>query len=386
MEYLKQKVAERDALATQIVSMAEQAASEERSLTESENGSIDGMTARVNELDGELRRWSGVQKAVSGFTTIDDSAAAERAKARPARETRSYGEQFVESAEFRSYAGVGTSARVTVAGYLETRALIKTDTYDGTPTVQTVPGVALIHSAPLTSLIPKINVSSGSVKYPVRSSAAPLAAVVAEGAQKPEATIVVAWEEEAIPTIAHWVQVSRQFKDDEPAIMSYIEGELRWGVIDKIETDIATALNGVATAPVTATTLIEAIRVGMGTVQAAGGNPTLLLANPADAAALDMAIFSAGGYGAMFGANVWGLRIVTAAAVTAGTPLVLDPRAAVLYQRSGVDLFMTDSDITGAGATAASGFRANILTLLAEARALPTVQQPNLVQPVEESP
>ena len=386
MEYIKQKISERDALATQIVTMAEAAASEERSLTDSENGSIDSMNARIAELDVELRRWKGVQDAVSNFTKIDDAAATRRETRRVEKSTASFGRQFVESSEYRGYAGVGTSARFVADGYLETRALIKTDTFLGTPTVQEVPGVNLVHAAPLTSLIPKINVSSGSVKYPVRSGAAPLAAIVAEGAQKPEATIVVSWEEEAIPTIAHWVQVSRQFKDDEPAIMSYIEGELRWGVIDKIETEVATALNGVGTTPVTATSLIEAIRVGMGTVQAAGGTPSLLLANPADAAALDMAIFNTGGVGALYGANVWGLRVVTANAITAGTPLVLDPRAAVIYQRSGVDLFMTDSDITGAGATAASGFRANILTLLAEARALPTVQQPLLVQPVSETP
>jgi HK97 family phage major capsid protein len=385
VQYLKELVKERDSLANQIMSMADSAAKEERNLSEQENASIDKMKATLDARDTELRRWSEVQKSVANFATIDDAAAEKRAAETRKAElsTASFGRQFVDSAEYRGYGGVGSSGRVVADGYLETRAPILTTTFPGTPRVQEVPGVNLVHSAPLTSLIPTINTTAGSVKYPVRSGAAPLAAIVPEGQPKPEATVAVAWVEAAIPTIAHWVQFARQFKDDEPAIMSYIEGELRWGVIDKIETEIAANLNGVATAPVTAATLIEAIRIGMGAVSAAGGNPGVLLANPADAAALDMAIFNTGGVGALYGANVWGLRVITANAITAGTPLVLDPRAAVVYQRSGVELLMTDSDIVGAGATAVSGFRSNILTLLAEARALPTVQQPALVQPVE---
>ena len=71
-----------------------------------------------------------------------------------------------------------------------------------------------------------------------------------------------------------------------------IDGELRWEVARAEEADAVAVLAAASgTIPnATSDSLLGAIRVGMGTVQAAGYTPTAVLLNPADWAELDVAI------------------------------------------------------------------------------------------------
>lgn len=73
-------------------------------------------------------------------------------------------------------------------------------------------------------------VTSNSVEYGRMVTRTNAAAVVAEGAQKPESNYV--WEQADAPvrTIAHWVPVSRQAMDDIPMLQGEIDGELRYGL------------------------------------------------------------------------------------------------------------------------------------------------------------
>lgn len=73
-------------------------------------------------------------------------------------------------------------------------------------------------------------ISSNSAEYGRMVSRTNNAAVVAEGAQKPESNYV--WEQADAPvrTIAHWVPVSRQAMDDIPMLQGEIDGELRYGL------------------------------------------------------------------------------------------------------------------------------------------------------------
>ena len=129
MEYTKKKLAERDALATQIMSMAEAATKEDRSLSESENASIDSMKASMGDIDTELRRFKGFQDAVNNFTDLGDQVAAKRAEAKqqPEVETRSMGEAFIQSESYGQYPGRGTSSKMM----FETRALPVHAHHDG---------------------------------------------------------------------------------------------------------------------------------------------------------------------------------------------------------------------------------------------------------------
>ncbi|UPJ72793.1 phage major capsid protein [Bradyrhizobium sp. 187] len=90
----------------------------------------------------------------------------------------------------------------------------------------------------IRGLIAPGTTNSNSVNYVRQTTRTNNAAVVTEGAQKPES--VFAWTEADAPvrTIAHWVPVSRQAMDDAPMLQSTIDGELRYGLSVKEEEEL----------------------------------------------------------------------------------------------------------------------------------------------------
>lgn len=78
------------------------------------------------------------------------------------------------------------------------------------------------------------NTSSNLVEYARQTTRTNNAAMVSEGAQKPESAY--AWERAEAPvrTLAHWVPASRQAMEDAGQLEAVIDGELRYG-LDLIE-------------------------------------------------------------------------------------------------------------------------------------------------------
>ena len=107
----------------------------------------------------------------------------------------------------------------------------------------------------------------------------------------------------------------------------------------------------------------------MAQLEAAGFRPDVLVGPPAKMAAIDLSVLNLGGAAAtVLGAGTWGLTKVPVAGLT--DLFVMDASAALaLFERQPVETFVTDSDIIGAGATAKSAFRANVLTMVTELRA-----------------
>jgi len=73
---------------------------------------------------------------------------------------------------------------------------------------------------------------SNAIEYPVETDS-PMttgAAVVSEGALKPQSNITFDLKSLPVRTIAHWMKASRQIMDDVPQLQSYIDGRLRYGL------------------------------------------------------------------------------------------------------------------------------------------------------------
>jgi HK97 family phage major capsid protein len=73
---------------------------------------------------------------------------------------------------------------------------------------------------------------SNAIEYPVETDN-PMttgAAVVSEGALKPQSNITFDLKSLPVRTIAHWMKASRQIMDDVPQLQSYIDGRLRYGL------------------------------------------------------------------------------------------------------------------------------------------------------------
>ena len=192
-----------------------------------------------------------------------------------------------------------------------------------------------------------------------------------EGEIKPEATITPTPHTESLVTYAHWKGITRQALEDLPRIRSIVETQLRGGLLRKIEADTATALTTeTGFVEVTNPDLLAGVRTAIGTVQAAGyARPTTVVLNPEDWAAIDLAVMGTANLTPQTQTSVFGLRIVAAAAVPAGTAYVGDlTQGVTLFDRGVTNVFVSDSH--------ADYFIRNTLLVLAETRCLPAVTEP----------
>jgi len=375
---LERLTAERDSLTAAATSLADKAAGEDRDLTPAERASLTEWSTRCATIDADLVQFSSEADSIRAYAALRESLA----EAPPALESRQaappvargWGDQFVASDAFREYPGAGTSRRVELPFDLENRAAILLGNMPpGTIPPYTYAAPSPTYASPLLDVVGKVTTSSQVVQWvtwtPNPQAAAP---VVPEGELKPEAVMTPAIESHPLDTYAHHKAISRQALEDIPQIRSTVEGRLRQGITVALEEAVTDAL---LAAPIPDSTvplggsLLEAIRAGVATVQAAGyGNPNAVLLNPSDWADLDVATIGNAG-GASGQAGFWGMRAVAVPALPAGTAYVGNFQEAVqLFTRSSAEVFMTDSH--------ADYFVRNLLLLLAEIRALATVPTP----------
>lgn len=88
------------------------------------------------------------------------------------------------------------------------------------------------------NLLTTLNVSTGTVEYPRQTSRPSAAAMVAEGALKPESAMALTLASVPMRVIAHWIPASRQILDDAPQLMGMIDSELLYGLMLKEESQL----------------------------------------------------------------------------------------------------------------------------------------------------
>lgn len=339
------------------------------------------LQTRAEELDRRVASLSTLMEQRQAADQLDGRLAKSKARQDQVRQestgvqVRSLGAAFTESTEFRGYNGRGTSGRFDFDMDPQTRALptgladLVAAGFKGAPyQVDTSPNVA---PTPLMDNITQIMVSGNSIEYVAWTKKAGGAAKVAEKAAKPSAEFGPTVTPGTLDTFAVYTQLTRQLIEDQAAVRTIIDQELRRDVARAEEADAATVLAAASASipDVVNADLLSGIRIGMGTVQAAGYTPTGVLVNPADYAKLDIAVFASNATGPTVGQSFWGLTPIPSSAQAAGTAVVGDFRSAVHhYYRSAISLYATDShDVT---------FLANVITLLAERRGKTVVVRP----------
>lgn len=378
LTYLRRLVDERTSLTDIATRMADSAAAEDRELNEAERAEMTRMETRCAELDSQITQHNGQLESARAYATLVERIEAngggghvpeQRQPSRGIIESTSPGQAFVESEQFRTYAGHGQSGRVSIADYLETRAVIKTT--DLAIPAQVIAPIEPQYRPTLVNVVNVMRVSSGVVNWVVVGPD-PTAAVVAEGAAKPEAAATFTPATAALDTLAHWYQITRQALEDAAYVRSLLEGKLRRGLTKKVDADLAALIVAITSPSVTAAgDLNKAIRMAVGTVEGNGYSPNAVLLNPADYATLDLAAAAApGGTPATRTTSFWGLTPIPSSAVTAGMAFVGDFNAGVtLFDRGATDVFVTDSH--------ASLFISNVLVILAETRVKSVIDEPN---------
>jgi hypothetical protein len=391
MTYLDSLYGKRAELTDAATAVLDRAATDDRALNDDERERVKGYQVECRKLDEEITDIEAVNESGNRFASMlgkraERAEIKERAARReasdtpeggnppaPARDMRPWGQRVTDSAEFAAFGGTGTSGRISVPGFLETRAAIDTTTLNPPPFNYT-PGTPNVLT-PLLNSIARVRTSAGSVEYLSWSSAQP-AAVVAEGAPKPEAVALPTPTPLPLVTYAHWKAITRQALEDVPQVRSIVENILRRGLALALDQAAAAAINGatLGTTPGGVGGLGSGLRIAAGEVQGRGYAPDTVLLNPADFAALDVGLASPlnpatapGGY--------WGLTPVASPQVPAGTAFVGDFMSGVTwFDRGDESVYLSDSH--------SDYFIRNLLVILAEVRAAFAVTEPAALQEV----
>lgn len=205
----------------------------------------------------------------------------------------------------------------------------------------------------------------------------------AGGGYKPESVLALEVVSATVKTIAHWIPITKRAAADAPQVRTLVDNFLKYGLDEELEDQMLTGggsgenfqgINGASNVQTvgSAGTDIDAIVDAISAIRVTGRRkPTALVINPADWYSTGFLMAKESGTGRYIVGDprasidqlntLWGLNVVVTEAQTANTALVGDFRQAVLWEREGVSVMVSDQH--------ADFFTRNLLAILAERRA-----------------
>ena len=307
----------------------------------------------------------------------------------------SWGEQFIKSANYGAFAGGNLNKlRVEVKN-----TLVGSDTNVAPQRNAGIVGGAFLPFA-MEALLPSTTTSSNAIEFTKEASFTNSAAEAAEGAQKAESALTWSLVNMPVSTVAHWIKISKQLAADAPALAAYVNTRMRYGVNQKVDTQLVvgdgTAPNisgtydtgnftahGYSNAAIAAisTTFkkLVLIRKVIADLYAAGYPADAIVLNPADWATIEIELFTTAAGQTLYSVNdagqarLFGLPVIQAIGMVADTFQVgRFSEAYMIYNREGVVVEMSDSD--------GDNFQKNLITLRAERRLALATEKPAAVR------
>lgn len=230
--------------------------------------------------------------------------------------------------------------------------------------------------------------TSNSIEFVQETGFTNAAAPVAEGATKPESSLEFNLQSTPVRTIAHWIQASKQILQDVPALQSYIDTRMRFGLMiveeDQILSGDGTGQNLLGLIPQATPfdtgrvrpgdTRIDIVRRAMTQVRLAEYRADAIVLHPSDWEEIELTKTDEGAYvwanpRGLLGPTLWGLPVIDTTAVEEGEFLVGNfQMAAMLWDREDavVDISTEDRD----------NFIKNMVTIRAEERLALEVSRP----------
>lgn len=183
---------------------------------------VNGLRARFDDMEQKMARDGG-----SGGYSPD-----------------TWGEQFIREQD-TAIKHLSESNRGQVS--LNLKAVTTDPASAGARSIPQRDGTNLLPQRRMTirNLLQVVSISTGSVEYVQQDSRPTGAAMVAEGALKPESDMDFSLKSTSAKVIAHWIKASRQVLDDLPQLRDLIDTEMRYGLMLAEESQI---LNGDGTA------------------------------------------------------------------------------------------------------------------------------------------
>ncbi len=304
----------------------------------------------------------------------------------------SWGEQFIKNARYADFAGGNMSKlRVEVKN-----TLVGSDTNVAPDRRTNIVGGAMLPFS-MEALLPSTTTNSNAIEFTKENAFTNLAAEAAEGAAKAESALTWTLVNMPISTVAHWIKISKQLAADAPALAAYVNSRMRYGVNQKVDTQLVvgdgTAPNisgtydtgnftahGIANAALGSTLKkLVLIRQVMAALYAAGYPADAVVLNPADWATIEIELMTTAAGQTLYSVSeggqprIFGIPVVQAIGMAADTFQVgRFSEAYMVYNREGVVVEMSDSD--------SDNFTKNLITLRAERRLALATEKPAAVR------
>jgi HK97 family phage major capsid protein len=396
-------VTERDAALAKAQEFLVNAEKEGRELEAGEKEKVNEHLAKAKELKDRIVALEGddeLRRQISGFQSQSAEAHAQHVEVTGggSRRILSFGEQFVRSEVYQEAIRGKKRMRGWQSGEIELTgsiqaATLTTDAASGgdliVPSYR--PGITQILFERLTvaDLLASGETDSPTIYYMKETTATNAAATVAEGAAKPESTLIFDAVTDSLKKIATWLPVSDEMLDDVAQIRSYIDNRLRFFVAQQEEAQL---LNGDGTG-----TNLTGLRnrSGLTADQARGTDsnadaifkqimaimtasfvmPDGVIIHPANWTTTALSKDSNGQYLASGPFNtplvprIWGLPVVVTTAITSGVALVgAFKMGAQVFRKGGITVESSNSH--------ASYFTTNLTAIRAEERVALAVYRP----------
>ena len=304
----------------------------------------------------------------------------------------SWGEQLIKNARYGDFAG-GHMAKLRV----EVKNTLTGSDTNVAPDRR--PGIVAGAFQPFSmeALLPSTTTTSNAVEFTRENVFTNSAAEAAEGATKAESALTWTLVNMPISTVAHWIKISKQLAADAPALAAYVNTRMRYGVNQKVDTQLVvgdgTAPNisgtydtgnftahGYANAALGSTLKkLVLIRKIMADLYAAGYPADAIVLNPADWATIEIELFTTAAGQTLYSVNdagqarLFGVPVIQAIGMAADTFQVgRFSEAYMVYNREGVVVEMSDSD--------SDNFTKNLITLRAERRLALATEKPAAVR------
>ncbi len=364
----------KNAIEAKLKEQMQLAEKEDRARTPEEKAAVEEMLADARKLKARIDAAKGDTALLAELARLESGTSRSVVQLPTAAEVKqvmkSIGQQWVESpafAFFRDGLHRGQSAWRSPSVELQATTLDESTGSGGKLIVSDYqPGIVplLFKRLVVADLIAPGTTESNSVTYMKETTFTNAAAPTAEGAAKPESTLVFDQVTDNVSKIAHWLPVTEEMLEDVSQIRSYIDGRLRLGVALSEEDQL---LNGNGTAPNLRGILN---RVGLTPAQARGTDtnadaifkqittiattvfvdPDGVVLNPANWQTIMLAkdangqYYGAGPFAPQQAQTLWGYPVVRTPSIASGTGLVGAFRqASQIFRRGGLRVEASNS-------------------------------------------
>lgn len=313
-------------------------------------------------------------------------------------ENKSIGKQMVESEQFKAFMeGRINKARIEVKNTILGEGGSPVGPIDTIVPTDRLAGIVAgaFRQLRVVDVIPRGVTGSNMIEYTRELAFTNSAAETLEGVTKPESSLTFELATAPVRTIAHFLKLSKQVMEDAPALQSYVDRRLRYGLELRLEQQIV-AGNG--TSPnlsglldsgnftlldgVSGDIELDTLSKAKYRVKAADYDANLILMNPLDWGALERRKSTTGEYVVNSGNGVgyvagglgpmaWAVPVVTSNSVPEDTYCELATEAVQLFIRSGLVVEMFEQDDVNV--------QKNLVTVRAEMRAAFVVFRPTAV-------